>query len=180
MIVKNLSSIKVFSAAMLVSAISICQAKDPATIESSQGIYKYSFPNALMDNTQYTSENRFLLMPISPTTAYFDVHLEWANGHSCDLSGIADVMSEQVLSYSTPSIMEKTCTFNIDLGANEFVFGDSNGACRIISCGSRGMLDGVEFEYETVEKITPAIIKETPSFIRAMSEYKTEDTAISD
>ena len=180
MMVNNQSTIKVIFAAILVSAVLTCQAKDFPTVDSVQGIYKYSFPNALMDSTQYTSENRFLLMSTSPATAYFDVHLEWANGHSCDLSGIADVLSQQVLSYSTPSILEKTCTFNIDLGSNKLVFGDSNGACRLISCGSRGMLDGVEFEYETVEKITPAIIKETPSFIRAMSEYRTEDTAVSE
>lgn len=119
-------------------------------------------------------------MPISPTTAYFDVHLEWANGHSCDLSGIADVMSEQVLTYSIPSILDKICTLNIDLGANKLVLGDNNGACRLISCGSRGLLDGVGFEYDTVEKITPATIKETPNFIRAMSEYKIDDTAASE
>jgi hypothetical protein len=177
---KSLSTTKVMLAAILASAVLTCQAKDLPTIGSVQGIYKYSFPNALMDSTQYTSENRLLLMSTSLTTAYFDVHLEWANGHSCDLSGIADVMSEQVLTYSTPSIMEKTCTFNITLDTNKFVLNDENRECRIISCGSRGMLDGVEFEYDTVEKITPATIKETPSFIRAMSEYKTEDTAVSE
>jgi len=180
MIVKNLSTTKVMLAAILASAVLTCQAKDLPTIDSVQGIYKYSFPNALMDSTQYTSENRFLLMPTSPATAYFDVHLEWANGHSCDLSGIAEVASQSMLTYTTPTFDDGICNFNITLDTNKFVLNDKNRECRRISCGSRGMLDGVEFEYDTVEEITPATIKEMPSFIRAMSEYKTEDTAVSE
>lgn len=175
--INNLSAIKLFFAANLVSALPICQASEGPTVESLQGVYKESFQNAMMDGTQYTSENRFLLMPVSPVTAYFDLHLEWANGHSCALSGIADVTSPQILTYSTPSILEKTCTFNINLGTQKFSFSDSNGACRLISCGARGLLDGVEFEYGMVEKIEPSKVKKTSDFMQVMSEYKSEGTA---
>lgn len=175
--VKKLSSTVVSFAVLLISAISFCQASDLPTVRSLQGAYKESFQNAMMDGTQYTSENRFLLMPVSPVTAYFDLHLEWANGHSCALSGIADAISPQILTYSTPSILEKTCTFNINLGPKKFSFSDSNGACRLISCGARGLLDGVEFEYGMVEKIVPSKVKKTSDYIRVMNEYKNQDTA---
>ena len=173
----NRISFPVFLAAILVSALSICQASERPTVDSLQGVYKESFQNAMMDGTQYTSENRFLLMPVSPVTAYFDLHLEWANGHSCALSGIADVTSPQILIYSTPSILEKICTFNINLGTKKFSFNDSNGACRLISCGARGLLDGVEFEYGMVEKIEPSKVKKTSDYIRVMNEYKNQGTA---
>lgn len=172
----NRFSFPVFLATILVSKLPICQASEPPTVDSLQGVYKESFQNAMMDGTQYTSANRFLLMPVSPVTAYFDLHLEWANGHSCALSGIADTTSPQIMTYSTPSILEKTCTFNINLGTQKFSFSDSNGACRLISCGARGLLDGVEFEYGVVEKIVPSKVKKTPDYIRVMNEYKDEDT----
>jgi len=180
MMYTNRFSLPVFWATILVSKLSICQASERLTVDSLQGVYKESFQNAMMDGTQYTSENRFLLMSVSPVTAYFDLHLEWANGHNCALSGIADVTSPQIMTYSTPSILEKTCTFNINLGTQEFSFSDSNGACRLISCGARGLLDGVEFEYEIVEKIVPSKVKKTSDFMRVMSEYKSEDTAKSE
>ncbi|SHO57647.1 hypothetical protein [Vibrio quintilis] len=150
----------------------ICQAQNYQPLDKLQGIYKYSFPNALINNTQYTSENHFMLMRTSPDTAYFETHLEWANGHQCDLSGIAKVKSPRVLTYTTSSIMEKICTFNINLEKDKFIFHDSNGACRLISCGSRGMLDDVEFKYNTQRKISPEIVKKSADFKRAISEYK--------
>ncbi|GLQ32399.1 hypothetical protein [Litoribrevibacter albus] len=169
--VLNLKYIKTTIAAVIINVAAACHAGGGPTLDGLQGIYKYTFPNALMDNTQYTSENRFLLMQISPVTAYFETHLEWANGHSCDLSGIADVQ-QQALTYSTPSIMGKTCSFNINLGKDRLTFSDDNGACRLISCGARGLLDGIEFEYNSRNEISPDAIKKTPEFIRALSEYE--------
>lgn len=180
MMYTNRFSLPVFWVAILVSKLSICQASELPTVDSLQGVYKESFKNAMMDGTPYTSENRFLLMPVSPVTTYFDLHLEWANGHSCALSGIADVTSPQVLTYSTPSILEKTCTFNINLGTKKFSFSDSNGACRLISCGARGLLDGVEFEYGKAEKIVSSTVEKTSNVMRVMSEYKSEDSAKSE
>ncbi|GAA3934360.1 hypothetical protein [Litoribacillus peritrichatus] len=170
--VTNLKYIKETVAAVIISVTATCQADGSSTLDGLQGVYKYTFPNALMDNTKYTAENRFLLMPISPIAAYFETHLEWANGHSCDLSGIIDVQPQQVLTYSTPSIMDKTCTFDITLGKDRFTFSDNNGACRLISCGNRGLLDGIEFEYSLREQITQDSIKQTPDYIRAISEYE--------
>ncbi len=111
----NLNYIKVALAAIIIGVTAFCQAEELPNLNKLQGLYKYSFPNRLMGGTKYTSENRFLLMPLSPDTAYFDLHLDWANGHSCDLFGIAEVKSKRMLIYSEPSIYGKTCIFTIHI-----------------------------------------------------------------
>ncbi len=147
-----------------------CQVLESSSLKNWQGLYKYTFANSFTGESEHTSENRLLLMQVSSTTAYFETHLEWANGHSCDLSGIAFVTSRKILTYSEPSILGKTCTFNINFEENKFVFDDNDGACRLIACGSRGLLDGVEFQYGTRREITPELIKKTPVYIRAIKK----------
>ena len=170
--VMSLNYIRVFLVVFFACMTASCQ-KELPSLEELEGLYKYTFPNMLMDGTEYTSANRLVLFQTSPHALYFDTHLDWANGHSCDLSGIAelDQKSQRTLVYSVPSNSGKTCTFTINLKTNKLVFGDSDGVCRLLSCGNRGMLDGVEFQYNTREKIKPADIKKTPGFKRATQEY---------
>ena len=170
--IANLNYLRVFFVVFIVGITASCQ-KEPPSLEELEGLYKYTFPNMLMDGTDYTSENRLLLFQTSPHALYFETHLDWANGHSCDFSGIVelDLESPRTLFYSVPSHEEKTCTFTIRLEADKLIFGDTDAACRLISCGSRGMLDGVEFQYNTRENIKPATVKKSPGFKRATTEY---------
>jgi len=158
--------------ACIVGMTASCQ-KEPPSLEELEGLYKYTFPNMLMDGTEYTSENRLLLYQSSPHSLYFKTHLDWANGHSCDFSGIADIdlESRQMLIYTESPDRVKTCTFTLRLETDKLVFADKEGACRLFSCGNRGRLDGVEFQYNTREKITPASIRKTDDFNRALNEY---------
>jgi len=159
-------------AAML--GFTACQAQELATVEQLQGSYKYTVTNSLMTGDKYSAENQLLLMKTSPNTAYFETHLKWANGHSCDFFGIANVASPTQLIYSTSSIMDKTCTFNINIKKDKFIFADSDGACRLISCGTRGGLDGVEFQLNTKQPINPDTIKSTPNYIDAINEFNSK------
>lgn len=169
--VANLSFIRAFLVILAVGTMVSCTVLP--SIEDLDGLYKYNFPNMRMDGTDYTSENRLLLFQTSPNALYFETHLDWANGHSCDLSGIAelDLESRQFLLYTAPSLSEKTCAFTIRLEKDKLVFDDQGGACMLSSCGSRGSFDGVEFKYNTRHEIEPASIKRSPGFRRATQEF---------
>lgn len=161
----------------LLVGVTACQAGDVSGLDKVEGSYEYTFPNRLMDGTQYTSKNQLLIMRDSQNTAYFNTHLDWANGHSCDLAGIADIKSQSTLVYRVSSIMNKTCRFEINIQSNKIVFGDKDGACRLISCGARGMLDEVEFELKSRKQIKPAVIKKSREYIRALEEYNSSAKA---
>ena len=168
----NLNDIRALLLLFFISTTTACMAQPP-NLEELEGIYTYSFSNMLMDGTTYTSENKLTLLQTSPHALYFNTHLEWANGHSCDLSGIVerDLNSPKTLVYSKPSIMKKTCIFTIHVDKNKLFFSDKGGVCRLSACGARGMLEGVEFKYTTRKKISPANVKKTEDFKNATKEY---------
>ena len=142
-------------------------------LEELEGLYKYSFPNMLMDGTEYQSENRLLLFQTAPNAFYFNTHIDAANGHSCDLSGIVerDLSAPQNLVYTAPSLDDKTCTFTIEIGFDELAFFDKDGVCRTTACGMRGMLEEVKFKYNTRESVSSDEIKQSEDFQRVTTEY---------
>jgi len=141
-------------------------------IDGLEGLYRYRFDNGLMDGTKYKSENRLTILKVTASSAYFNTHLEWANGHSCDLSGVADVDSSGALVYREPSLEGRVCVFTIKQDADRLVFDDKEGSCRLISCGTRGMLSGVEFQFSSRAKVRADEIRKSPDFARALEEYK--------
>ncbi len=77
--------------------------------------------------------------------AFFRIHLDWANGHSCDISGMATRTENGALLYTEPSLHDTTCTLRIEPNPESLRLLDPAGACQYIACGRRGMLDGVRF-----------------------------------
>jgi hypothetical protein len=145
---------------------------DRLSIDGFEGLYRYKFKNGLMNGTKYESENRLALLKLTPISAYFNTHLEWANGHSCDLSGVADLDTNGALVYRKPSIEDRICIFSIKATSDGLVFGDEGGACRLISCGARGRLAGVEFKFKERGKLPADEIRKSRDFERAVEEHE--------
>src|SRR5436190_18737451 len=53
------------------------------------GVYKRSFANGTVDGDKYTSEDVLEIVPVGPRTAYVRARLQFYNGHSCSMYGIA-------------------------------------------------------------------------------------------
>jgi hypothetical protein len=141
-------------------------------LEGLEGLYRYKFQNGLMNGKKYESENRLALLKVTYASAYFSTHLEWANGHTCDLSGIADLDATGALIYRKPSIEGQTCLFSIKTTRNGLVFGDEGGACRLVSCGVRGRLAGVEFRFKDRGQLNGDEIRKSREFANAVVEHK--------
>jgi hypothetical protein len=143
-----------------------------SALDSWEGTYRYKFANGLMNGKKYQSENRLDLLKLSAKTAYFNTHLEWANGHTCDLFGVADLDPAGALVYRTASIEGQTCIFKIKASPSGIVFDDEQGACRLVSCGNRGGYEGVEFKFKNRGKLNAEEIRKSDDFTAAIEEYK--------
>jgi hypothetical protein len=150
---------------------------DKDALQALKGTYTYSFPNGLMNGKKYSSQNKLQLLPITPSAAYFNVHLDWANGHVCNISGVARIEgNEAELVYRTPSIEGKTCKLTLNSKREGIEIGDKAGACRLISCGTRGRLDGVQFSFKSRAKIQGESIRKSRDFKHAWEEYNQQST----
>jgi len=122
---------------------------DPAAAEkviaSVQGVYKSRFKNGLVDGSTFESENILELVPVRPGTVYFRTHLEFYNGHLCDLSGLASWRRAGVFLYEATALDESPpCRLRIAVTEKEVRFEDVDQTCKVY-CGARGTFDGQGF-----------------------------------
>jgi hypothetical protein len=162
--------------------ITLCsKAGEDNNLKKLEGIYTYSFHNGLMNGKKYISRNKLQLLQVAASAAYFNVHLEWANGHVCNVSGVAQVeANEAELVYRKPSIDGKVCKLTIESKQGGIEIGDEAGACRLVSCGTRGRLDGVQFSFKSRAKIRRDSVRQSPDFVRAWEEYNQQNAKPSD
>jgi hypothetical protein len=75
---------------MMASNIAISEGSPPSTlINDLQGVYKHRFQNGTVDGEKYQSEDIVEIVPFDATSIYIRTHIEFFNGHQCDISGIA-------------------------------------------------------------------------------------------
>lgn len=148
------------------------------SIDALQGVYKHSFSNAYMNGKKYRSTEILEILRLSSTTAYFRTHLEAANGHICDIAGIADAQADDSLMYRTASHKDQMCVLSIHSIKNGVELKDAptevypGGACRVIACGSRGGLDGAKFQNSERRQANAQAIKETDEFKQAIQKHQ--------
>src|SRR5215218_7625700 len=81
-----------FAFAFLLTAAPLLLAADQPQADPAQalaGRYYSQFPNALVSGEKYTGENIVEVVQVAPRAAYVRVHLDYYNGHTCGLNGVA-------------------------------------------------------------------------------------------
>ncbi|MEB3702007.1 hypothetical protein Bealeia1_01082 [Candidatus Bealeia paramacronuclearis] len=125
--------------------------KASALMHQIEGVYKYHFKNGLVDGSKYDSENILEVVPVTNDILYFKTSLQFFNGHSCGLYGLATYQKDGSFLYNTEtedSSLEG-CQLKIIPTADTISFQDgANGGktCRNYYCGARGDFDGVAFK----------------------------------
>ncbi|HTT97194.1 MAG TPA: hypothetical protein VMF58_04045 [Rhizomicrobium sp.] len=115
------------------------------SIDDIAGAYKDRFQNGLVDGTKFTSEDVLEIVKVSPREAYIRTHLEFYNGHSCSIYGVAKLEGD-ALAYRPHNNAEgRTCVLTLKRKGDRIIFGDADGACKEYNCGARGSFDGVDF-----------------------------------
>jgi hypothetical protein len=109
------------------------------------GVYRHDFANGLADGTKYRSENVLTILPRSATEAYFHAHLEFFNGHLCEIDGIADWHGDTLVYHGPDSVTGAACVLRLQVADGLIRLADPKGGCRADTCGARGQYDGVTF-----------------------------------
>lgn len=117
--------------------------RDAATLE---GVYKVRFSNSSASGQRYVSENVLEIVPHDARSAYVRVRLEFFNGHTCTLWGIARVADGKLVYQEQGSRDDGACQLEVTLKDGEVVLEDvlaPGGAhsCRS-HCGARGSMSG--------------------------------------
>ena len=115
-------------------------------IDALAGVYKKTFPNANIDGGKYQSENILEIVKVSPTAAYVRTHLEFFNGHICNIWGVAKVEGDGLVYHRETNSQGKPCLLSMKVQAGKVTLDDKDGACAIGTCGNRGMYNGTAFE----------------------------------
>lgn len=109
------------------------------------GVYKTRFDNALTSGERYRSENILEIVGYSPTASYVRLHLEFANGHQCALSGVAEAVGPALVYRTVVERGDRPCVLTLRAQGGKLMLDDADGVCREQSCGARGLYTGVSF-----------------------------------
>lgn len=120
------------------------------------GVYKHRFQNALVTGETYPSEDILEIVPYGSTAAYLRYALNFYNGHSCSLAGIAEDKGDH-LTFTDPN-SDTNCVLDIRIKGDALVSNDvsspaeSKFGCHYY-CGARGGFNHVTFPLKSKRKI---------------------------
>ena len=99
------------------------------------GRYSSHFRNGTIDGGRYESDDVVEIVPVDPTHAYIRFSLQFFNGHSCSLYGVAQAQGAALIYREKGS----DCTIRIERQGKNLHWTDSAGSCQS-HCGTRGGL----------------------------------------
>lgn len=115
------------------------------------GVYKHRFKNTMAVARQadqtYESEDIVEVLPYDDKHLYLRAHLEFANGHTCDIAGMAGYEHGAFVYHdpTPPQPRERACALRLHVTDKKLVLTDretpdAEATCRAY-CGARGDLD---------------------------------------
>ncbi len=144
-------------------------AQSAPDLDQAAGVYKHDFANGDVTGDKYRSEDVFELVKLSPKTAYFRIHSEFFNGHTCDIWGVADLMPDALAYFGPLNAENHPCVLKFTADSKGLHVNDVDDACREGNCGARGGFgSGEEVSFPFAARRT---IRYMPRLL-ASTEYK--------
>jgi hypothetical protein len=134
------------AAAALLAVVSTLAWAANVNVDTLAGVYKKSFQNGNIDGGKYQSEDILEIVKISPAAAYVRTHLEFFNGHICDIWGVAKLEGDALVYHGPTNSQGKPCLLSVKVKDGKVTLDDKDGACAIGTCGNRGMYNGTAFD----------------------------------
>ena len=134
------------AATALLATVSTLAWAANVNVDTLAGVYKKTFQNGNISGGKYQSEDILEIVKVSPTTAYVRTHLEFFNGHVCNIWGVAKVEGDGLVYHRETNSQGKPCLLSMKVQAGKVTLDDKDGACAIGTCGNRGMYNGTAFE----------------------------------
>ena len=114
-------------------------------IDGLAGVYRTHSLQARMDGTEYAAENILEIIELTPSTAYFRTRVVGANGHECDLFGVAELDLDSLVYRPAKPFLNgvPSCRFSIRMNGGRLVLDDRDEGCQS-ACGVRASCnDGI-------------------------------------
>jgi hypothetical protein len=138
------------------------------------GVYKAQFKNGDVNGDKYPSEDVLEIVPIDDHAAYVRMDLEFFNGHSGRIYGIA-TYGKNSLIYDNGGKGDDRCVVEYVWSSEKVITRadyDKTPGCREYH-GARGSLDGAEFLLKKKQTIRYMDrLKNSREFKEAMSNYR--------
>lgn len=157
------------------------------TVDAVAGVYKKRFMNGDVSGDQYISENVLEIVKYDEKNAYIRSRLEFYNGHTCAIWGVARLDGRELL-YSEwhdrdPWAKDKgpaVCTLRIGIFGDRLIFSDDNGTCYHFHCGMREGFGESYFERSGRRKIRyMQRLLSSKEYSEAVEQFKDEANKIS-
>ncbi|WP_158923038.1 hypothetical protein [Acidisphaera sp. S103] len=141
--------------------------------EALSGRYSKHFVNGMVDGERYDSDDVVEIVPVAEDAAYIRASLQFANGHACDISGVAEAEKNQLV-YREPvsqSLNGQQCVLRLSRVGSKLQLDDGAGSCHEMHCGMRGTLTwALPFESQRPIRYM-ARLKASSDYIAALKEW---------
>ena len=138
------------------------------------GVYKSQFQNAVVNGEKYQSEDILEVVPIDDHAAYVRMDLQFANGHSGTVHGIA-TYGKNSLIYDNGKAGDEHCVVEYAWSSDKVVTKadyEKTPGCTYYH-GARGSLDQATFLVKKKQTIRyMQRLKNSREFNEAMDEYR--------
>jgi hypothetical protein len=138
------------------------------------GVYKVQFQNGNIDGDKYQSEDILEVVPVDDDAAYVRMDLEFFNGHSGGIYGVATYGSNSLI-YDNGKAGDDRCIVEYIWSSGKVVTRadyDKTPGCFVYH-GTRGSLSGAEFLVKKKQTIRyMQRLQNSPQFKHAMEEYR--------
>lgn len=100
----------------------------------------------MVDGSKYDSDDVVEIVPVDATHAYFRADLQFYNGHSCGIYGIAKAIGGKLVYAEKQPMYDggAVCRLTITTRGKSLLLDDGEGSCQAY-CGARGSLSGFDF-----------------------------------
>ena len=140
------------------------QGPDAARLE---GVYREVHASGDSSGAKYNTTDVLRILRHDANTIYFDIDLNFYNGHSCGIAGFAVQDKKDFVFRGNAGSQLKACELRINISGKKISFDDLDNNCRI-TCGARGGYATAEFNLSK-RRPFPAASK-----VRQSEEYKSD------
>ncbi len=163
---------------LMLLAVPVLLAAGPASPDPVKGLagrYYAQFADGTVTGESYTGENIVEIVPVAADAAFVRAHLDFFNGHQCDIAGIA-TSENATLVYrerEAPLPSEAACVLTVSHAGSSLKLDDHNRSCSR-HCGARGSLTNMSVPFASCRPIRyMPRLKASEQYRRAMTEWRT-------
>jgi hypothetical protein len=125
----------------LLLPLTLLAAAPASPVSTLAGRYSRHFQNGLVDGSKFWSDDVIEIVPVDAGHAYFRADLNFYNGHTCGITGIARAVGNTLVYAEKQPQYDGAdkCRLTISAKGKALLLDDGDNSCKTY-CGARGSL----------------------------------------